>query len=211
MKFLKGWNQEPLVKNIDEVFALVKGYLNGERLYHTLGVLHTGLILSQSHNESWWRVSVAALMHDCARQMSQEEIRNRLERYGVQISPADEAFPQLWHAQLSAEMLSHELGIDDPEIKRAVLLHPTGDREMSRLQKIIFIADYVEPTRQFNAAAEIRDLAYENLDEAFKRALKQKMDYVRSEGKQLHQRSIRALHYYIEAKEGSNSGKKKGS
>jgi predicted HD superfamily hydrolase involved in NAD metabolism len=199
------------VKDIDEVLALVKGYLNGERLYHTLGVLHTGLILSQSHKESWWRVAVAALMHDCARQLSPDEIRIRLERYGVQIPAADEAFPQLWHAQLSAEMVERELGIDDAEIKRAVLLHPTGDRDMSRLEKIIFLADYVEPTRQFSAAAEIRDLAYENLEEAFKRALKQKMDYVRSEGKKLHQRSIRALQYYIEAKEGLNSGKKKGS
>jgi predicted HD superfamily hydrolase involved in NAD metabolism len=187
-----------LAKRIDEVFGLVKPLLTAERLYHTIGVLHTGLLLAEAHGESWWRVAVAALMHDCARDMSAEEIRTRLKGYGVDIAPRDEAFPQLWHAHLAAVMVQRELGIDDAEIRRAILLHPTGDGEMSRLEKIIFVADYVEPSRQFAAADELRALAYEDLEGAFRRALKQKVDFIRSEGKVIHERAIRALEFYLE-------------
>jgi predicted HD superfamily hydrolase involved in NAD metabolism len=185
------------VKDIDEVFALVKPLLTGERLYHTIGVLHTGLQLAEVYGEPWWGVAVAALVHDCARDMSSEEIRRRLQHYETDVCREDEAFPPLWHADLAAVMIERELGLHDAELRRAVLVHPTGDREMSRLGEIIFVADYVEPTRQFPGVEELRTLAYESLDETFKRILKEKVDFIRSEGKVIHERSIRALDYYI--------------
>jgi predicted HD superfamily hydrolase involved in NAD metabolism len=111
----------------------------------------------------------------------------------VVLEEEDRRFPQLWHAFLAAEMVKTTFGVLDETIQRAVRIHPTGDEGMGLLDKILFLADCIEPGRCFDSVSHLRSLAYQDLDQAVIEALRNKIEYIRTCGRPLHSRSLRAL------------------
>jgi predicted HD superfamily hydrolase involved in NAD metabolism len=99
----------------------------------------------------------------------------------------------VWHAYLSAYLAEHDFGVADPAVLRAIRLHPTAEAEMSALDRIIFMADYIEPTRRFAGLNELRELAEGDLDKAFRTVLEQKLLFIQMKDRPLHPRALRAL------------------
>jgi len=176
----------------------LEGLLEHDRLLHSLGTFHTMLLLADGKGKERCRAAVTGLVHDLARGFSKPEIKRRLEAAGVAIAEEDLEFPKIWHARLGAMMLQTVFGIDDPEMTRAVRIHPTGAAEMSDLARRLFVADYIEPTRNFEGVEDLRKLAFRDKDAAFKAVLKRKTDHVRRKGKPLHNDSIEALKNYLQ-------------
>jgi len=143
------------------------------------------------------------LIHDSGRCLEYSRIRERLEEFQNPLSEEDLAFPKLWHARLGAVMLERTFGIKNREMAEAIRVHPTGSPGMSRIGRILFIADYIEPTRDFDGVERYRNLAFSDRDEAFRAILKSKIDHVRSMGKSLHSDSLKALNFYF--KEGEKA------
>jgi len=154
--------------------------------------MHLAVALAHRHGEETARAAIAALLHDCGRFPTLEAIESEARRRGFEIPEEDRDFPKIWHAALSAHIAETEFGVTDNEILHAIRVHPTGDGEMSRLDKIVFLADYIEPTRKFEGLNELRDLALRDLEEGFREALSRKIRYVQSLGRRLHPRSIAA-------------------
>jgi len=111
--------------------------------------------------------------------------------------------PELLHGKVGAAMVQADLGISDEDILCAIRWHTTGRAGMSLLEKIVYIADLIEPGRDFSGIDEIRDLAYRDIDEAMLAALKQVMDFVMCKGFTLHPSSIEAYQYIQNIRRGS--------
>lgn len=140
------------------------------------------------------QVELAAWGHDIARALSPEELLARVRELGLQIDPVEEQAPILLHGPVGAEILRRDYGIGNPDVLAAVRFHSTGRAGMSLLEKVIFVADKVEPgkVRAKPALARVHELADRDLDAAILEYLDQMMAVAREEGWPLHPQAVAA-------------------
>ncbi|QQK79657.1 HD domain-containing protein [Salicibibacter cibi] len=143
----------------------VQQMLPKERYDHTLGVVQTAVSLAKRYGVDEDKAELAALLHDYAKPLPKEELIAAIKRH-----EPDENFSEygavLLHAPAGAYIVQEEFGIHDTEIFSAIYWHTTGRPQMSLFEKIIFLADYMEPGRSFPGIEEVRKLAEVDLDEA---------------------------------------------
>ncbi len=133
------------------------------------------------------RAFVAGLLHDCARGLTWEQQRELLRMYrGRYFSAATRACPALWHNPAGVYLAQHTYGVRDSGILRAIALHSTGAPNMTRLDQIIFVADYCEPLRAYPGTSKIRDLGARDLSAAVRAVALAKAAYVHKQGAVLH-------------------------
>jgi predicted HD superfamily hydrolase involved in NAD metabolism len=153
-----------------KALKLVKIQLTDHRYQHTLGVMETALTLSKQYGADEQKAETAAIFHDYAKFRPKDEMKEIIE---VQGYPKDLLTfnSELWHAPAGAYLVEKEAGITDPEILAAIRYHTSGRPGMSLLEKVIYLADYIEPGRQFPGVDVVREMAKENLDKALIKAL----------------------------------------
>lgn len=149
----------------NEALKLVKEQLTEHRYQHTLGVMETAICLAKRYGADEKKAETAAIFHDYAKFRPKEEMREIILNQGF---PKDllDFNAELWHAPAGAYLAKAEAGVDDPEILDAIRYHTSGRPGMTLLEKIIYLADYIEPGRHFPGVEEVRELAKENLDAA---------------------------------------------
>jgi predicted HD superfamily hydrolase involved in NAD metabolism len=150
-------------------------------------------VLADRFGEDPYRAIAAALFHDSGRLPTLEEVASEMHRRGIEVPDEFQAYPKLWHALLSEHRAKHDFGIRDEGVLRAIRIHSTGDADMTRLDRILFVSDYIEPMRNFEGLNELRELAHRDLDAAFRRAIEKKLGYIRSQNRPLHPLSAKAL------------------
>jgi predicted HD superfamily hydrolase involved in NAD metabolism len=140
------------------------------------------------------QVELAAWGHDIARALSPRELVARARRFGLEVSPVEEEAPILLHGPVGAEILRREHGIDDPQVLAAARFHSTGRAGMALLEKVIFVADKIEPdkVRVRPALARVRELADRDLDAAILAYLEQMLAMAGEEGWLLHPQAVAA-------------------
>jgi predicted HD superfamily hydrolase involved in NAD metabolism len=148
------------------------------------------------------QVELAAWGHDIARALSPRWLLARARRFGLEVSPVEEEAPILLHGPVGAEILRREHGIDDPEVLAAARFHSTGRAGMSLLEKVIFVADKIEPgkVRAKPALARVRELADRDLDAAILEYLEQMLVVAREEGWPVHPQAVAARSELLLAK-----------
>jgi predicted HD superfamily hydrolase involved in NAD metabolism len=181
-------------QKIDEITQALRDRLSPRRFEHSLAVAFLAVQLAAIHGANLADALIAALLHDIAKE---SDLEAQKERIAAEIEDADDmAIPKLWHAYVGVMVARDEFGVRSPEILRAIRIHPTGDANMTLLQKIVFLADYLEPTRRGDYAAPLRALARKDIDRAVAAAVRMKTEYVRNLGRQIHARSLRAMQTY---------------
>ncbi|WP_091657784.1 bis(5'-nucleosyl)-tetraphosphatase (symmetrical) YqeK [Alteribacillus iranensis] len=149
---------------------LVKPHLTNKRYIHTVGVMNTAVNLAHRYEVNTNKAKMAAIFHDYAKYRSVEEMREIIQKNGW-----DERFIQfnneLLHAPAGSYLVEKEIGIKDSEILSAIFWHTTGKANMDPLEKVIFLADYIEPNRNFPGVKEVREQAEVDLDRAVLMAL----------------------------------------
>ncbi|MDT2755297.1 bis(5'-nucleosyl)-tetraphosphatase (symmetrical) YqeK [Enterococcus pseudoavium] len=163
------------MKYSDEYTALAREALmqdvqmrmSERRFKHVLGVEETAIALAERFGESPEKASIAALTHDYAKERSDEEFQLAIER-GNYDNKAEllKYGNSIWHGLVGADFVARELNITDETILSAIRLHTTGAAEMSLLDKIIYVADYIEPGRDFPGVEDARVIAFSDLDQA---------------------------------------------
>lgn len=154
-------------EKLQEVEAKVKDILSDKRFMHTLGVVETAAKLAERYEYNIDRAKLAAMLHDCAKDYSTALQLRKCRELGIELSEIEESNNELVHAKLGATLIKTEYGVDDEEISEAIRWHTTGKPEMSPLEKIIFVADYIEPGRYKATNLEsIRRIAFEDIDDA---------------------------------------------
>jgi nicotinate-nucleotide adenylyltransferase len=174
---------------LDPMLTELQNSLSKERYRHTLGVEQTAVKLAELYGEDPEKARVAALLHDCARCLDSAEMRRLVgERVGAS------ALRALMHAPAGAELAKQKYGVEDERILSAIRWHTTGHEGMTKLEKIVYLADFVEPNRPNHPGLqELRAEAFRDLDHAVKMAAESTMRYVRARGLEPDENTMKML------------------
>lgn len=166
-----------------------------KRFIHTLGVEKTAVELANRYFESEEKASIAAILHDYAKYYDDELSRELIIR--EKMNPEFLAYNNaIWHAPIGAYLAEHEFGITDKEILNAIRWHTTGTENMSTLDKIIFLADYTEPGRDFPGVEEARKITAASLDKAMLFALSRTIGYLASKEQPIFPDTFSAYNHF---------------
>ena len=168
------------------------------RAAHVFGCEKTAVKLARCWGIDEEKARFAALLHDITKQYSHVEQLKIVKKYDILIAKDFDRFPALAHAVTGAAVARAEYGADE-EIANAIRYHTTGRPGMSKLEKILYLADYIEPTRDFKGLEETRELAYRDLDAAVLRATAECLIYNLKKARPIHPVTIEAYNEMAEA------------
>lgn len=167
------------VYNLKSLQKQVKEVLTEDRFEHTLGVMYTAESLAMRYGTDMTQAAVAGLLHDCAKCIPNAQKIKMCRKNGIEITEMEEANPSLLHAKLGAYLAKSVYGVTDSEILSAISCHTTGKPDMSMLDMIIYMADYIEPNRdKAPNLKEIRKKSFENIEEALYQVLESTLKYL---------------------------------
>lgn len=170
-----------------------------KRYEHTLGVAYTATALAMRYDVSLKDAEIAGLLHDCAKCMPDDKKIAFCEKHNIQFSEIERKNPYLLHAKVGSFLAMESYHISDNDIINAILNHTTGRPDMSTLEKIIFVADYIEPNRkQAPNLTQIRKLAFKDLDKALLWILKDTLCYLDSIDGEIDPMTKKTYDYYLE-------------
>ena len=181
-----------------EIIKKLKATLKESRFNHTLGVADTAAELAKHYGADENKAYLAGLLHDSAKNLSDDELFALCDKYNIPLSEDDRKAPPIIHSYVGAFLAKEEYGIKDSEILDAIYNHSTGCENMSLLSKIIFVADMTEPGRKdFPGLSEIRKLMYEDLDKALVASMDANISYTKMKGAFLHPGTLKARDFVL--------------
>lgn len=181
----------------EKIKEYLKSNLKKDRFEHSISVMEMAIKLSQKYNEDSFKAKMAGLLHDCAKNMSDEKILNLVESHGGRVDEIFLKYPQLMHGKAAAIIAEELMAVKDKDILSAVEYHTTGKKNMSKLEKIIYIADLIEPLRQFQGTQKLREAAQISLDEALLKSFDMTIKFVVDKGQLLHLNTVEGRNYLI--------------
>ncbi|MEH7236097.1 bis(5'-nucleosyl)-tetraphosphatase (symmetrical) YqeK [Bacillus sp. JJ1562] len=189
----------------EKALEIVKEQLTGHRYQHTLGVMETAIQLSKRFNVDVKKAETAAIFHDYAKFRPKDEMKQIIID---QHMSSDLLFhnTELWHAPVGAYLVKTEVGIEDEEILDAIRFHTSGREKMTLLEKVIFVADYIEPGRHFPGVEEGRELAKQDLDNALIYALRNTIMFLAKKNQAIYPDTLRTYNSLIFEKKGGIQG-----
>ena len=176
----------------------VKKALDNYRYQHTLGVAYTAASLAMRYGEDMERLFLAGILHDCAKNIDNEEKYELCRKYKLDLSDIEKKAPFLIHGKLGAYIAEHEYGVKDKDILNAVRYHTTGRPGMSITEKIIYIADYIEPHRhEARRLKEIRMEAFTDIDSALRMVLRDSLDFLKGKDRPVDPLTQETYEFYV--------------
>ena len=175
-------------------------YLKPKRVKHVSGVEKTAVKLARRWGEDEHSAAVAGILHDITKSFPIEKQLKLCEKYGIMLETAERETPALLHALTGAAFSRELFGISDA-VYGAIRWHTTGRPEMTKLEKILYLADYVEPTRDFEGVQKLRELCFEDLDRAMALGLKMSLEEIRARGDLPFRDTVDAYAYYSQKEE----------
>ncbi len=188
---------EKYKKLIDKVENKLINSIGDERYLHSIRVMEEAIKLANIFNCDERKAAIAGILHDCGKFKNEDELLKNAYNFDIIQRDAYSTNFALIHGALGAEIARRELNIEDRDILNAIQYHTTGRENMTLLEKIIYISDYIEPDRNFPGVDEIRKLAYENLDLALLKAMDKTIKYIIDKGYYIHPYTIDARNYLI--------------
>lgn len=167
--------------NRDQALSIVKEQLTEHRYTHTLGVMESALKLANRYGANEKKTELAAIFHDYAKFRPKEEMKRIImdEKMPAELLDFNS---ELWHAPVGAFLVQKEAGINDEEILDAIRYHTSGRVGMTLLEKVIYLADYIEPGRHFPGVDEVREMAEHNLDQALIKSIQNTIFFLMKKG-----------------------------
>ena len=170
--------------------------LKKERYEHTIGVMYTAASLAMCYGEDVQKALTAGLLHDCGKYCSAKDQIKLCRKHHIDLSESELEMPALIHARLGAYLARHEYGIKDPAVLDAITFHTTGRPDMTLLEKIIYIADYIEPNRKIiPGLEEIRAVVFHDIDRAVYLSAQRTVRYLKDSGRAVDPMTVRTEYY----------------
>jgi predicted HD superfamily hydrolase involved in NAD metabolism len=168
-----------------EALEIVKKQLTEHRYQHTIGVMETAIALAEQYGADVKKVELAAIFHDYAKFRPKEEMKRIILEQNM---PKDLLLynTELWHAPVGAYLVEKEVGIKDVEILDAIRYHTSGRPDMTLLEKVVYVADYIEPGRIFPGVDEVRELAKQDLNKALIKALQNTIQFLMNKNQAIY-------------------------
>lgn len=180
--------EERLLKTIGE-----------KRLNHSLRVMNEAKKLSKIYGEDEEKASMAGLLHDCARYSDKSYLLKKAEDFDIILNNIYTKNANLLHAPLGEKVAKEEYCIRDKDVLNAIKYHTTGRENMSKLEKIVYLADYIEPNRDFEGIEEIRNLCFKekDLDLALVKSIDNTIIYILNNKQIIHEDTIKARNFLL--------------
>lgn len=175
----------------------LKKLLQKKRYEHTIGVMYTAASLAMCYGTDTEQALKAGLLHDCGKYGSGGEQLKRCHELKIELTEAEKKMPALVHAKLGAYYARNLYEVTDVEILNAIRYHTTGRPGMTMLEKIIYIADYIEPGRPLiSGLAEVRRIAFRNIDRAVFMASGNTLNYLKNSEKCIDPVTVDTYEFY---------------
>lgn len=185
--------------NLPRITKKLKKYLDEDRLWHTLGVMHTAAAMAMVYGADMEKAQLAGLLHDCAKCIPSKKKFKLCRENNIPVTEFEKEHPFLLHGKVGAWIAREKYDVSDPEVLGAITWHTTGKENMSVLEKIIYIADYIEPARdKAPRLKEIRKLAFTDLDLCMYEILKDSLEYLNAHPNDIDPMTEKAYAYYRE-------------
>ncbi|MDD6483679.1 MAG: bis(5'-nucleosyl)-tetraphosphatase (symmetrical) YqeK [Clostridiales bacterium] len=185
-----------------EMLKKLQNTLSKRRFLHSMGVRDEAVKLAEHYGADTEKAKIAAILHDCAKYISNEQQLKKCRELGLALDEETMSCPPVIHAPLGAYMAKTEYGVEDEEILNAIRYHTVGRANMSVLEKIIYLADMIEPMRDYEGVDIIRRAAYEDLNAAMLAAIRQGIEFNLKKQSVIHTDTIRCLNSIIKETEG---------
>lgn len=170
-------------------------HLAPERIAHVAGCESEAVLLARRWGENPETAATAGILHDITKKLNFDGQLNLCRKYAIICDTAETENPKLLHAKTGAALARDLFGVSD-EIYEAIRWHTTGKPDMRTLEKIIYLADYIEPTRDFPGLDRLRELAYEDLDKAMALGLRMSLEDIRGQGIEPYKDTVEAYRWY---------------
>jgi predicted HD superfamily hydrolase involved in NAD metabolism len=183
--------------NRDRMLDKVKEQMTDHRFQHTIGVAATAVSLAQKYGADDEKADLAGILHDYCKFWPADELSQKIAEFGL----ADELLEydkELWHAPVGAEMVRKEFNVTDEDVLNAIRYHTSGRAGMSQLEKIVCLADYLEPGRDFPGVDGLRELSEKDLDFALLACLDNTIQFLLKRGKKVYPLTIMARNHLID-------------
>jgi len=182
-----------------QALQIIKFKLSKRRFEHSVAVAREAREMAASFGADEEKAYLAGILHDYAKGISGPELLAIARENGLLTDDIEVSVPDLLHAPVGAYLLQKELGITDAEILAAVSKHTLGDYEMSTLDKIIFLADMIEPGRDYPGIERLSCLAGRNLDRAMVYGMDLTIRYCLERGRLIHPKTVRVRNRFLRA------------
>jgi len=189
-----------------EMTSKLRGAITEKRFNHSINVMNCAVELAKRYEVDVEKAAIAGLLHDCAKSIKGNEALRLCEKFNIKLDDVTRFQPSLLHGPLGSKIAEIEYGISDREILSAIYYHTTGCENMSLLDKIVYLADYIEPGRRFPGIEEVRKMAVENIDDAIIITLNRTINYVIQRGGLLHPNTVNARNYIMIEKLAQSQG-----
>ena len=189
------------MKEYTSIKQTLKTLLKEDRYIHTLATQREAVKLAKNYGADPEKASLAALLHDCAKNMEPEAMIDILNKQYIKLDDIERKNTALLHGKAGRVMAKFKFNITDEDILNAIEYHTTGKENMTLLQKIIFLADVIEETRTYEGVEEVREVAYENIDKAIVMSLNRTILSILKKGYLLHPNTVNARNYLIMERE----------
>ncbi len=178
--------KERLIKSIGE-----------KRYVHSIGVMETAVELAKAYGGDEEKARIAGLLHDCAKYRDHLYLLKRVSDFDIILDDMMLQNKELIHGPLGAKVAEIEYNVKDKEILNAIYYHTVGKEDMTQLEKIIYIADFIEPGRNFPGVDFYREYAFKDLDGALRLSMDNTIKHLVDKGKLIHLNTIKARNYLI--------------
>lgn len=175
----------------EKILEYIRMNLKESRLQHTYRVAETAVAMARREGADVRKAEIAALLHDCARNLPPEKLNSLVEELGLPDRYRDNV--NLSHSKVGAAFAGRLFNIDDREILDAISYHTTGRCRMTTLEKIVFLADAIEPGRDYPDVEAIRDAAEESLDRGCLKSLEGTIEFLKAADKFIDNDTIEAF------------------
>ena len=172
--------------------GLLEKSLPPKRYQHSLRVYETALTLAKHHQADREKVAIAALLHDCGREIPTKESAEQARALGLSVDEVEAAQPILLHARIGALLAEQKYGVKDAEVLEAIRCHTVGGENLSLTARIVFLADMLEPGRKFPGVEELRRLAEKDTEQALFAAYRSTIGYLLEAGALIHPAAVAA-------------------
>jgi len=177
--------------NREQQLKLLKKYISGARLKHSISTEKTAVKLAKLYDEDVKKAAFAGLMHDIAKDLSKSKRDAMIKQYNIELDKIEEVNPDIIHGKLGALILA-ENGVKSKKVLDAITHHTMGAPDMTKLDKIVYLADLIEPKRNFKGVKKLRFYASKDLDVALFESMKISLSSVLKRDKPIHPKTLEA-------------------
>ncbi|MFR1324090.1 MAG: bis(5'-nucleosyl)-tetraphosphatase (symmetrical) YqeK [Ezakiella massiliensis] len=182
---------------LEKVLEFLRENLDDFRYGHSIRVMETAVELARIHGVDEEKAQMAGILHDSGKWKSREKTLQKVQDWGIILSEEERAEYNLVHGALSTYIAKNIFGIEDEDVLNAIKNHITGRPAMSDLEKIVYIADMIEPARNYEFIDDFRAMAKVDLDRAMYEILNENLAHLIRNDRYIAGSSLEARNYYL--------------